>query len=79
MNPLMEDYSLEEHRKDLARELEEIRLQKLTLDNKAYRPSLFTHTMQRLGQWLIVRGEKMVKRYEAPSNSTKSSKRKFAH
>ena len=79
MNPLLEEYTLEEHRKDLARELEEIRLQKLALDNKAYRPSLFTHTMQRLGQWLIVRGEKMVKRYEAPSNSTKSSKRKFAH
>jgi len=79
MNPLMEDYSLEEHRKDLARELTDIHLQQLALNNKTYRPNLFTYTMQRLGQWLIVRGEKMVKRYEAPSNNTKSSKRKFAH
>ena len=81
MNPLMEEYTLEEHRKDLARELEDIRLQKLALKSKKYRPSLFTHGMQRFGQWLIVRGEKMVKRYEVPSNSTKSksSKHRFAH
>jgi hypothetical protein len=79
MNPLMEEYSLEEHRKDMTRELDDIRLQELALNNKTYRPSLFTQSMQRLGQWLIVRGEKMVKRYEAPSNSKKSSKRRFAH
>lgn len=81
MNPLMEEYTLEEHRKDIDRELTDIRLQEQALNGKAHRPSLFTHTMQRLGQWLIVRGEKMVKRYEAPSNSTKSksSKHRFAH
>ena len=79
MNPLLEEYTLEEHRKDINRELDDIRLQEQALNGKAHRPSLFAHTMQRLGQWLIVRGEKMVKRYEAPSNSTKSSKRKFAH
>jgi hypothetical protein len=57
-------------------------LQEQALNGKAHRPSLFTHTMQRLGQWLIVRGEKMVERYEVPSNSTKSaksSKHRFAH
>jgi hypothetical protein len=79
MNPLMEEYSLEEHRNDLTRELSDIRLQEQAVNGKEHRPSLFTHTMQRLGQWLIVRGEKMVKRYEAPSNSKKSSKRRFAH
>lgn len=79
MNPLMEEYSLDERRKDLDRELTDIRLQELALNNKTHRSNLFTHTMQRLGQWLIVRGEKMVKRYEVPSNSTKSSKQKFAH
>jgi hypothetical protein len=82
MNPLMEEYSLEEHRKDIDRELVDIHLQEQALNGKAHRPSLFTHTMQRLGQWLIVRGEKMVERYEVPSNSTKSaksSKHRFAH
>jgi hypothetical protein len=79
MNPFMEEYSLEEHRKDITRELDDIRLQDLALENQAHRPRLFSNTMQRLGQWLIVRGEKMVKHYEVPSNSKKSSKHKFAH
>jgi hypothetical protein len=81
MNPLMEDYSLEEQRKELARELADIRMQEKALNGRAHRPSLFTRTMQRLGQWLIVRGEKIVKRYEVPSNGTKSksSNHRFAH
>jgi hypothetical protein len=79
MNPLMEEYTLEEHRKDIDRELGDIHLQEQALKNKAHRPSLFSNSMQRLGQWMIVRGEKMVKRYEIPSNSKKSSKHRFAH
>ena len=79
MNTFMEESLAEEHRKDIAREFTDIRLQEEALKGKGYHPSLFTHTMRRFGQWLIVRGEKMVKRYEAPSNSTKSSKHKFAH
>ena len=79
MNQFMEENLAEEHRRNITRELADIHLQEEALKSRAYHPGMFTHTMQRLGQWLIARGEKMVKRYEAPSTSAKSSKRKFAH
>ena len=79
MKPFMEENLAEEHRKDITREITDIRLQEEALKIKVYHPSLFTHTMQRLGQWLIARGEKMVKRYEVPANSTKSSEQRYAH
>jgi len=79
MNPFMEENLAEEHRRDITREMTNIRLQEQALKSKVFHPNWFTQTMQRLGQWLIARGEKLVKRYEAPSTSAKSSKRKFAH
>ena len=79
MNSLLEEYTIEEHRKDITRELDDIRLQEQALNGKAPRPSIFSHTMQRLGQWLIVRGERLVKRYEISANCTTSSKQKYAH
>jgi hypothetical protein len=79
MNPLVEETLAEEQRRNITRELTDIHLQEEALKGRIYQPGMFTYTMQRLGQWLIVRGEKMVKRYEVPSASTKSSKRKFAH
>jgi len=79
MKPFMEENLAEEHRKDITRELTDIRLQEEALKIKVHHPSLFTHTMQSLGQWLIARGEKIVKRYEVPANSTKTSKQRYAH
>lgn len=79
MKPFMEDNLAKEHSRDITRELTDIRLQEEALKNKASRSSLFTHTMQSLGQWLILRGENMVKRYEVPANSKKSSKQRYAH
>ena len=79
MNPLIEEYLAEEHHRDITRELTNIRLQREVLKSKVIRPNWFTHTMQRLGQWLISRGEKMVKRYDVPANSTTSSKQRYAH
>jgi hypothetical protein len=80
MNPLLEENLAEEHRRNITRELNSIRLQEEALKGKVLRPSLFTHIMQRLGQWLIVHGEKLVKRYEVPTNRTStSSKQRYAH
>jgi hypothetical protein len=78
MNPLVEENLAEEHRRGITSELTEIHLQEEALKSKIYHPGIFTHTMQRLGQWLITRGEKMVKRYEVPSKSAKSSEHRFA-
>ena len=80
MNPLMEEYLVEEHRKDIAREITDIRLQKHASKSRVFHPNWFTHTMQRLGQWLIMRGERLVERYEVPAtNCAKSSKQGYAH
>ncbi len=79
MNTFMEEGLAEEHRKDIAREFMDIRLQEEALKGRVYRPNWFTRTMQRFGQWLIARGEKMVERYEAPANSAKSSEQRYAH
>jgi hypothetical protein len=75
----MEENLAEEHRRDIIRESTNIRLQEQALKSKLYHSNWFTHAMRRLGQWLIVRGEKMVKRYEAPANSKTSSKQRYAH
>jgi hypothetical protein len=69
----MEQNLAEEHRKDIIREFTNIRLQELALKSKVSHPNWFTHAMQRFGQWLMARGEKMMKRYESPASSTTSS------
>jgi hypothetical protein len=79
MKPFMEENLAEEHRRDITRELTDIRLQEEARKDKAARSSLFTHTMQSLGQWLIVRGENLVERYEVTTSSTSSSKQRYAH
>ena len=80
MNPLMEEYLIEEHRSDIKRELSHIRMQEQALKNRVFRPNWFTRAMQRLGQWLIVQGEGLVKRYETPAKkSCQPSGRSYAH
>lgn len=75
----MEEYLVEEHRRDITRELTNIRLQERALKIRVFRPNWFTQIMRRLGQWLIVRGERLVDRYEVPANCTARSKRTYAH
>ena len=79
MNSLMEEYLLEEHRRDIKREVSHIRLQELALKSRVFRPNWFTRAMQGLGQWLIAQGERLVKRYEVPTNKCHSSKQSYAH
>jgi hypothetical protein len=79
MNPLMEEYLIEEHRRDIKREVSHIRLQEQALKSRVFRPNWFTRGMQRLGQWLIVQGERLVKHYEVPANKCQSSKQSYAH
>jgi hypothetical protein len=79
VNPFIEDFLVAEHDRDLSGELMDIHLQNQALKNRDLQPNLFTNTMRGLGQWLIVGGEKLVKRYEVPSNSSKPSKHRYAH
>jgi len=79
MNPLMEEYLIEEHRRDIKRELSHIRLQEQALKSRVFRPNWFTRAMQRLGQWLIAQGEGLVRRYETPAKKCQSTTQRYAH
>ena len=79
MNFFMEEYLVEEHRRDITRELTNIRLQEQAVKSRIFHSNWFTHTMRNLGQWLIVRGERLVKRYEVSANCTTSPEHRYAH
>jgi hypothetical protein len=78
MNPILEEILAEEHRRNIIREVEGIRLEKQALEARVYHPNWFTHTMQGFGEWLIARGEDLVKRYEMPANCSTSSQHGYA-
>jgi hypothetical protein len=73
MNSLIEEYLFREHLNDLQREASNIHLQERVLKSMRAQPNWFRHTMQNLGQWLIVQGERLVRYSEAPANSCQSS------
>ena len=75
----MEEYLNEEHRNEVEREFRQIRSPKKKISGKVYRPNVFTNFMRAFGQWMIARGEGLVKRYEVPSKKSKSSTQSYAH
>ncbi|MCZ2122087.1 MAG: hypothetical protein LC108_07480 [Anaerolineales bacterium] len=80
MNARLEEQLLKEHRRDIQNELKDIRLEKAALRAKTFQPNLFTRMMEKLGEWLILRGEKLVKQYESPARQCKPARRKsYAH
>jgi hypothetical protein len=79
MNPLIEEILIEEHRKDIRRDMAHIRLQEQAMQGKIYRPNWFTHAMQNLGRALIAQGERLVKRYETPKKRCQQSGHSYAH
>ena len=79
MYPLMEEILVEEHRQEVRREVGQIHLEEQALRGRVYRPNWFTGTMQRLGQWLIARGEELVKRYQSPARPCQSSGQRYAN
>ncbi|MBC7879470.1 MAG: hypothetical protein H7Y59_20065 [Anaerolineales bacterium] len=78
MNYLMEEYLVEERRRNLHTEISQIRLEEQALRGKVFRPNWFTRSMQKFGQLLIVQGEGLVKRYEAPAKKCKSANHSYA-
>jgi hypothetical protein len=78
MSSFLEEYMVEERRRDVLREMEGIRLEEQALKAKGHHPTLFTRTMQGFGEWLIARGESLVERYEMPKNCAPSRKHGYA-
>ena len=77
MNQLLEEYLVEEHQRDIERELSDRQLQAVNV--RVYRPNLSTRILRGFGQWMIERGEGLVKRYEAPTQNRRNSNRRYAH
>ena len=80
MNYLMEEHLLKEHRMNIQREIDQIRLEGYALRGRVFRANWFTRAMQKLGQWLISQGEGLVKRYETPAKKAcQQPGRSYAH
>ena len=78
MNSLLEEYMVEERRRDVLREMDNIRLEEQALEARVHQPNWFTRSMQGFGEWLIARGESLVERYEIPKNCAPSRKHGYA-
>lgn len=78
MNPILEEILAEERRRNIIREVEGIRLEKQAREARVYHPNWFTHTMQGFGEWLIARGEDLVKHYQVPDSRTTPSRHGYA-
>ena len=73
---LMAEY----HRQEILDQVEQIRLEKITVGSRVYRPGLFARTMFNFANWMISTGKQLRKRYEVPSvECSKSPTSSFAH
>ena len=76
----IDELLLDEHRKDIERDVKLIHLEQEALNKKVFRSNLFTLSMENFGKWLISRGERLVQRYETPAKRCQPAKQKsYAH
>jgi hypothetical protein len=79
MNNWQNEFMAEYHRREILKEAEQIRLEKLALQAQAYRPRVFERTMFSFANWMIVTGKQLRKRYEVPmTHCGNSSTESFA-
>ena len=63
MNNWQNEYMAEYERQRIWEEVEQIRLEKLALRSRAYRPGIFARTMFNFANWMISTGKQLRKRY----------------
>jgi hypothetical protein len=76
MNYFQDEQTAKYNRQRILYEVKQIRLEKLALGSRTYRPGLFERTMFRLANWMVSTGKHLRKRYEIPQvncNHTTSS------
>ena len=61
-----DEFMAEYHRQEILDQVEQIRLEKLAVTSRVYRPGLFERTMFNFANWMIVTGKQLRKRYEVP-------------
>jgi hypothetical protein len=80
MNNWNNEYMAEYHRQEILDQVEQIRLEKLAVKSRVYRPGLFERTMFNFANWMISTGKQLRKRYEIPTvDCGKSRTGSFAH
>ena len=70
----------EYRRRRIVEEIEQLRLERLALKSRVYRPRFFERTMFNFANWMISTGKQLRKRYEvSAANSNNPPKSSFAH
>jgi len=80
MNSRHDEFMAEYHRQEILNQVEQIRLEKIALKSRVYRPGLFERSMFNFANWMISTGKQLRKRYEVPAvdcSNTRSGS--FAH
>lgn len=67
MNNWQTEFMAEDRRQQILQEAEHIRLEKLALQARVYRPGMFERTMFNFANWMISTGKQLRKRYEVPT------------
>jgi hypothetical protein len=67
MNNWQNEFMAEYHRQEILEEAEQIRLERLALRSRVYRPRVFERTMFNFANWMISTGKQLRKRYEVPT------------
>lgn len=67
MNNWQNEYMAEYERQRIWEEVEQIRLEKLALQSRVYRPGIFARNMFNFANWMISTGKQLRKRYEVPA------------
>lgn len=79
MNNWNNEYMAEYHRQEILAQMDQIRLEKLAVRSRVYRPGLFERTMFNFANWMISKGKQLRKRYEIPTmDCSKSPTSSFA-
>ena len=67
MNNLHPEFMAEYRRQEILMEAEKIRMEKIALQARPYRPRVFERTMFNFANWMIATGKQLRKRYEVPA------------
>ena len=80
MNNWHDEFMAEYHRQEILNQVEQIRLEKIAVKSRVYRPGLFERTMFNFANWMISTGKQLRKRYEVPAVGCSNSRTgNFAH
>jgi hypothetical protein len=80
MNNWHNDFMAEYHRQDILEQAEQIRLEKIAVKSRVYRPGWFERRMFNFANWMISTGKQLRRRYEVPTiDCSKRTTGSFAH